>query len=31
MLVRKGEKKVVIYDKDGISEWYEIILFPGKS
>ena len=32
MLVRKGEGSFVIYDGDGISEWYEIYhFFPGKS
>ena len=26
----QGRKKFVIYDGDGISEWYEIIIFSGK-
>ena len=26
----QGRNKFFIYDGDGISEWYEIILFSGK-
>ena len=27
----QGRRKFDTYDGDGISEWYEIILFPGKA